>query len=114
MRQVMHALQQALHPLLGVAHDLLRVAGGSVTDSLQIDRERHGLLADVVVQFERNARALFFLCLEEAPAEIAQAILESNLSERVAVRIPLRLSSAVRPYRHCRNQHDRKWDRPQG
>jgi hypothetical protein len=112
MRQVMHAFQQALHARLRLAHDLLRRCRRGVSDSLQVDRERHGLLADVVVQFERNARALFFLCLEQPPAQIAQTILESDLRKRVAVGIALRLSALVGPYRHHSNQHDGKWDRP--
>jgi hypothetical protein len=64
------------------------------------------------VQFEGDARALFFLCLEQPPAEIAQAIFESDLPERVAVPIAMRLSPSVRPHRHCGNHHDRKRERP--
>ena len=58
VRQIVEALGYPLAPLGDFAKPF---AAFAITESLQIDHQECGLLAHVVVQLARNARALDFL-----------------------------------------------------
>src|SRR6185436_13140917 len=88
MREIAHALADVLRAVEYLSE---RIAAAS--HQLQVDLQHRELLADVVVQFARDSRALGLLCLQEPRAKIADSVITGAQRRLAVANLPLSLPS---------------------
>ena len=74
VRQVVHAASDLLRAVQRLGGEVLCVSLNDAGELLEIDFKQRHLLADVVVQVARDPRAFRFLRVQQARAEVADAI----------------------------------------
>ena len=74
VRQVVHAASDLLRAVQRFGGEILRLSLDDAGELLEIDFEQRHLLADVVVKIARDPRAFRFLRVQQARAEVADAI----------------------------------------